>query len=481
MSLAHPYRSIPLQPSNRNSAVRDPLPARDGPVGTAARMILGVALVLAGCATPRNANPGPPNFVVIMADDLGYGDIAPYGGWIETPHLERMAADGLKFTDFHSNGAVCSPTRAALMTGRYQQRAGVPIVIFAPEDRPTHVDGLQDVEYTIAEMLRETGYATGIFGKWHLGYYPKYNPVRHGFDEFVGYVSGNVDFFSHVDGAGRFDWWHGSEVSDEEGYVTSLITRHAVRFIEDHRDRPFFLYIPHEAPHFPYQGPNDNPSGFRVEGGYSGRLDLTEEEIKARYREMVVAMDESVGAVLDALRRLDVASRTLVLFLSDNGATPDGSNGPLRGFKGSVWEGGHRVPAIAWWPGVISGGTETDQVALTMDVWPTVAELASVADSSPRPLDGRSLVPVLRGGQVRRGPVYWSFMDGLAMRDGDWKLVLGEDGRDAPELFDLRKDLGEQANLVEQERRRVAQMTEQARDWLSEVQSDATPQPSATR
>ena len=138
-----------------------------------------------------------------MADDLGYGDLSTYGGWIDTPNLDRMAAEGLKFTDFHSNGAVCSPTRAALMTGRYQQRAGVPIVIFAPENRPTHVDGLQDSEWTFAEALQEAGYATAIFGKWHLGYYPQYNPVRHGFAEFKGYVSGNVDFFSYGDGQRR--------------------------------------------------------------------------------------------------------------------------------------------------------------------------------------------------------------------------------------------------------------------------------------
>lgn len=428
----------------------------------------------------QHAEPGtrPPNFVVIMADDLGYGDLSTYGGWIEVPNLDRMAAEGLRFTDFHSNGAVCSPTRAALMTGRYQQRAGIPIVIFAPEERPTHIDGLQDTEFTFAEMLRERGYATGIVGKWHLGYYPQYNPVRHGFDSFRGYVSGNVDFFSHVDGAGRFDWWNDAELFDEKGYVTTLISEHAVRFIERHRDEPFCLYVPHEAPHFPYQGPNDDPTGFRVVNGYSGRLSLEPDAIRQRYRNMVVEMDRGIGAILDALQRLNLAERTLVFFLSDNGATPEGSNAPLRGGKGSVWEGGHRVPAIAWQPGAIVGNQVTDQLAATMDIWPTLAELAGWSAQIERPLDGISLVPTLRGAAAERRAMFWSFMDGLAMREGNWKLVLGEDGAYRPMLFDLASDIAEQHDLAADQPERAARMEQAARRWLEDVRATATPQPS---
>lgn len=442
------------------------------------RFALPVLILLASCSKPYESPDKPPNFVVIMADDLGYGDLSTYEGWIEAPNLDRMAAEGLAFTDFHSNGAVCSPTRAALMTGRYQQRAGIPMVVFAPEDRPTHIDGLQDVEWTFAEMLREQGYATGIFGKWHLGYYPQYNPVRHGFDVFKGYVSGNVDFFSHVDGAGRFDWWHDEEISDEPGYVTTLINKYAVRFIEENQARPFCLYVPHEAPHYPYQGPQDDPAGFRVVGGRSGRLDLSDDEIRERYREMVAAMDEGVGEILDTLRRLELADRTLVLFFSDNGAISPGSNSPLRGHKASVWEGGHRVPAIAWQPGAIAAGGVTDQLAATMDVWPTLAELAGGSVQEERPLDGVSLTPVLRGGSVERDPMYWSFMDGLAMRQGSWKLVLGEDGVQEARLFDLSADLGEQRNLANERPDRVARMAEMARLWLAEVKASATAQPS---
>ncbi|MCY4595926.1 MAG: sulfatase-like hydrolase/transferase [Bryobacterales bacterium] len=442
---------------------------------------IAALLFLISCSGSPEGKQRLPNFVVIMADDLGYGDLSTYGGWIDVPNIDRMAAEGLKFTDFHSNGAVCSPTRAALMTGRYQQRAGLPIVVFAPEDRPTHVDGLQAVELTFAEALGDTGYATALFGKWHLGYYPRYNPVRHGFDEFKGYVSGNIDFFSHVDGAGRFDWWHGEEKSDEPGYVTTLINKHSVRFIEDHYDDAFCLYVAHEAPHSPYQGPNDDPGGFRQVGGFSGQLSLSGDVVKEKYREMVVEMDNGVGAILETLSRLGIADRTLVLFFSDNGATPRGSNGSLRGHKGSVWEGGHRVPAVAWQPGAISGGTVTDQLAATMDVWPTLAELAGVSEPVERPLDGVSLVPVLAGGTVDRGPMFWSFMDGLAMRDGNWKLVSGEDGSEQPMLFDLGSDLAEANDVAAHETDRVAQMAVEASEWLRSVNADATPQPSTSQ
>lgn len=444
------------------------------------RFLLAAALLLVGC-TAAVDDEQPLNFVVIMADDLGYGDLSTYDGWIDTPNLDRMALEGLKFTDFHSNGAVCSPTRAALLTGRYQQRAGVPLVIFAAEDRPTHVDGLQDVEWTFAEALREAGYATAIFGKWHLGYYPQYNPTRHGFAEFKGYVSGNIDFFSHVDGAGRFDWWHGAEQSRERGYVTTLINQHAVQFIEERGDEPFCLYLAHEAPHYPYQGPEDGPAGFRKVGGFSGRQELSDEELRQKYYEMVAEMDRGVGEILDTLNRLGIAERTLVLFFSDNGATPDGSNGALRGHKASVWEGGHRVPAIAWRPGAIQAGGQTDQLATTMDIWPTIAELAGIEAEPDRPLDGVSVVQTLRGSSVERGPVFWSFMDGLAMRDGNWKLVAGEDGDEQPKLFDLSTDLAEQTNLAEQEPERTATMLNQAREWLQEVQASATEQPSTSR
>ena len=237
--------------------------------------LIGVAVPIAFAAgPPAGAQEGeagpPPNIVVIMADDLGYGDISPYDGWIDTPRLDRMAGDGMRFLDFHSSGNVCSPTRAGLMTGRYQQRAGIPGVLFANPARPSHDDGIGAEELTLAEALRARGYATGVFGKWHLGYRARFNPVRHGFDEFRGFVSGNIDYHSHVDTMGRADWWRDDELSTEPGYATHLVTQHALRFIDRHRDRPFFLYLPHHAPHYPFQGPDD-PADRAVGGEFDPR------------------------------------------------------------------------------------------------------------------------------------------------------------------------------------------------------------------
>ena len=415
-----------------------------------------------------------PNFVIIVADDLGYGDLSSYGGWIRTPHLDRLAQEGLRFTDFHSNGAVCSPTRAALMTGRYQQRAGLPAVVVADPKRPVHFHGLQDVETTLPEALRAHGYRTAIFGKWHLGYLPKFNPTRHGFEKFRGYVSGNVDFISHVSQAGEADWWEDDRRVDEEGYVTHLITRHAVRFLESVGQAPFFLYLPHEAPHYPYQGPRDVAD--RTVGGkfpnHGSRKDK-----KAAYREMVEELDKGVGEVIAKLRELKLAQNTLVLFFSDNGATRLGSNGALRGHKGSVWEGGHRVPAIAWWPGRIRAGVSAVP-AMTMDVFPTLLGLADLQPDAARPLDGVDLSPLLLDGKKlppRR--LFWQHRNDEAVRDGPWKLIRKGGDDSAVSLYRLDQDAAEKKDIAGEhadERKRLLGLLDA---WRRDVENGATPQP----
>ncbi len=461
----------------------------------ARRLCVGVAMAVAtlvaacGSGTETDAGRRPeiparprPNIVVIMADDLGYGDLSSYDGWIETPALDAMASEGVRFTDFHSSGAVCSPTRAGLLTGRYQQRAGIPNVIYANPAWNRH-HGLQPRETTIAELLGAEGYATGIVGKWHLGYRVQTNPLRHGFDAFHGYVSGNVDYFSHVDGFGNHDWWDGESNREEPGYVTHLINDHAVAFMEEQAtaDRPFFLYVAHEAPHFPYQGPGD--AAFRVVGE---RIPETREpeQVRRAYREMVEEMDAGIGAILDALRRLELAERTFVFFLSDNGATAAGSNGPLRGFKTSLWEGGHRVPAIAWWPGVIGAAATTGAVMTSIDLAATVLDVADVLLPEDRPLDGVSLLPHLLGGAAPDDrPLFWAYqqarrpVEQLAMRHGPWKLIVN--GPDGPEvaLYDLDEDPGETTNLAADEPERVAAMGDALDDWRFEVEEGATVQP----
>jgi arylsulfatase A-like enzyme len=390
------------------------------------------------CAESVQSN-SKPNIILIMADDLGYGDIRCYGSdYIQTPVLDKMASEGIKFTDFHSNGAVCTPTRAALMTGNYQQRAGLEGVIYAQMDRRMY--GISQSEKTIAEYFKEAGYSTGAFGKWHLGYKPEFNPVFHGFDQFYGYVSGNVDYISHRDGIGLYDWWLNADTCYEEGYVTDLITNHALEFIEENKDNPFFLYLPHEAPHFPYQGRNDQAD--RLPGEEFPALGSRPDK-KQAYKEMVEIMDENIGRVFNKLQELELEDNTLVLFCSDNGATNIGSNGELNGFKTSLWEGGHRVPAIVWYPAKIDAGASSDATILSMDILPTF--LSFIGESPAENLDGIDFSELMfNGKELEERPVFWRYRDQYVVREGDWKYLRIEDDE---YLFDLKNDISETVNL----------------------------------
>lgn len=434
-------------------------------------LLLASAVVAAPEAS--GAEP-PPNFVVILADDMGYGDATCY--WKDapaaTPNLDRMAAEGMRFTDFHSSGNVCSPTRAGLLTGRYQYRAGIPGVINADPAVPAHRWGLRTDEVTFAERLRDAGFRTSIFGKWHLGYDPGFNPVHHGFDEFRGYVSGNIDYHSHYDRMEVFDWWQGLEKKDEPGYVTHLVTGHAARFIRENRDRPFCLYVAHEAVHAPWQGPDDPPQRGPDARRGGGRVDM-----KRAFRDMMTELDRGVGEILAAVRGAGIEQRTLVFFFSDNGPA-GGSAGPLRGRKGSDWEGGHRVPAIAWWPGTVPRGSVCDEPVISLDLMPTMLELAGVPSRPDAPaLDGMSLVRLLAGEPGTLGPDRRLFWNGRAMREGPWKLMVG--GKGAPQgqvgLYHLGDDPGEQKNLAADHPKRVAAMREALETWWREVNAGSPP------
>ncbi|MHC4573952.1 MAG: sulfatase-like hydrolase/transferase [Planctomycetota bacterium] len=307
------------------------------------RVCLGAAAMTTGgmisCGADKKESK--PNIVLILADDLGYGDIGCYGSQtVRTPNLDALAGGGMKFTDFHSNGPMCSPTRAALLTGRYQQRAGIEGVLGYVRARKI---GMATTEVTFAEALKSAGYATGIFGKWHTGHLPEYGPIRQGFNTFRG-LYGGLDYHSHVNRVGRENWWKNEELAPEEGYVTELITAHAERFIEQHEDRPFCLYVPHFAVHFPWQGPNDKAdflpgvNNASPQKKYGSRTDR-----KNAYREMIESLDDSVGRIVDKIRRLGLERKTLVFFTSDNGGHElVASSGPLAGYKGSLLEGGHR-------------------------------------------------------------------------------------------------------------------------------------------
>ncbi len=431
------------------------------------------ALTAIACAP--GIEPGP-NIVVILADDLGYADIAAYGSERNrTPHLDRMAAEGLQFTDFHSNGPMCSPTRAALLTGLYPQRFGVQF--------ESALSGIEDYDIglpldalTIAEAVAEHGYATGMYGKWHLGYHPPFMPADQGFGDFRGLASGDGDHHSHIDRSGRKDWWHNSEIEMEEGYGVDLITNHSVDFIQRHRNEPFFLYVAHLAIHFPWQGPEDR--GYRVEGGNYHNLtklgELDSLDVSSQVNKMVEAVDGSVGRILEAVQEAGLDSRTLVFFTSDNGGylTYQGGyhniseNGPLRGQKTDPYEGGHRVPAIARWPGRIQPGA-TDELAATFDLFPTIMELVG-ADSGATALDGMSLTPLL----FERSPLpartlFWRMRGEAAVRRAQWKLVRNPNS--PIELYDLSVDVGESKNLAESNPDVTAELQRALAEWESDV------------
>jgi arylsulfatase A-like enzyme len=414
-----------------------------------------------------------PNIVVIMADDLGYGDLSCYNGWINTPHIDSIAKEGILLTDFHSNGTICSPTRAALMTGRYQQRAGIPSVIAADLKHPAHYRGLQLQETTIAEHFKRKGYACAIFGKWHLGYFPKYNPTHQGFDKFVGYVSGNIDFQSHVDQAGVFDWWHDLKPSNEAGYSTHLITSHAVEFIKDNKSRPFFLYVPHEAPHYPYQGPTDPPHR-TVDGDFNNRGTRT--DTKEAYREMVSEMDKGVGEIMAALSDASILDNTIVIFCSDNGATTLGSNGALRGFKGTNFEGGHRVPCVIQWAGHIDAGNQSPQLMASMDFLPSLFGLAGLQLPRRIKLDGMDLSEIILN---ERDPIIRTMVwNGTTIRRGRWKYMAMQKGLAVESLFDLTAEVDESINLITQYPRIAQSFRNELELWKKDMEKTKTPQPS---
>lgn len=441
-------------------------------------------------------DPGPPpNFVVIMVDDMGYAGVSCFGNpYFQTPEIDRLAKEGMRMTDFHSSGTVCSPTRAGLLTGRYQQRAGIEAVIHPFSDHPEHRKGLKPIENTFADLLREAGYTTGIVGKWHQGYphnSEEYHPQEHGFDEFIGYHSGNIDFVSHVGDHGKHDWWQGRERTVEEGYATHLINDDAEEFLRRHRDGPFCLYVSHLAIHNPVQVPGD-PVRRTEEEGWKRFKPGSEEERIEKFEGITLPIDEGVGQIRRTLIELGIEKNTLVLFFSDNGASGDFPSGSpdLRGRKGSVYEGGHRVPFIAWWPGTIEAGSESAELGITLDVMPTLLSLAGVEPPKDRPLDGVVLSPVWKGtGSLQERPLYWASMGNNgsrseAMREGPWKLVVlhpkakpGTFENEKVELYRLDRDLAETTDLATEHPEQAAAMLAKWKAWFADTQATMTPQP----
>ena len=396
-----------------------------------------------------------PNVIVILADDLGCGDISLYNGWVQTPRIDQMAREGVTFTDFHSNASLCSPTRAALLTGRYQQRVGIIEVVKGYQDTL----GLETTELTISRLMKQNGYRTALFGKWHLGWKPQYNPIHHGFDEFIGFLPGASSYLKHE------DWLEGTEVKEQKGYSTHIITDRSVDFIRRNKYNPFFLYISYQAVHNYYQIPSDS---IETKGS---DIPLSGEVARARYKIILQDMDESVGKIMNTLRDLKLEENTIVIFFSDNGDVRMGTNlRPYRGGKGTLYEGGHRVPAVVRWPGRIKAGWTSDELIVGMDILPTVMDIAGIDISKQRKFDGISIKDHLfNQTNMADRQVFFGHEPrlGTAMREGHWKMLTRGD---VIELYDLSNDIKEINNIADKYPDRTKEMRAAIEKWKLEVQ-----------
>jgi arylsulfatase A-like enzyme len=434
----------------------------------------------AWCALPRfvGSKGRPPNILFILADDLGYGDLSCYGRPdYRTPQLDRLAREGVRFTSNYTAAAVCTPTRVALMTGRYPAR--LPIGLVEPLRYGDESVGLPPEHPTPASLLKRAGYETALIGKWHLGYLPEHGPIRHGFDEFYGILSGGVDYFSHRDPGGKLDLHEGNVTVDEAGYMTDLLTDRAVQYLRRRHAGPFYLALHYTAPHWPWEGPGDTAASRR----YRTVADTVKRRFVNGYADggsprvfaaMVQRLDEGVARVLGALEDAGQSRDTFVVFTSDNGGERYSYNWPASESKVSLYEGGIRVPAIVRWPGRLPAGRTIDQTIITMDWTATMLALGGTGADSRYPLDGIDLLPLCQGRPVQFDrTLFWRTLTQEAARRGAWKyLSFGKDKL----LFDIPTDPGERADLAAYQPEKLAQLAEDFRRWDAQM----LPRPAAT-
>jgi arylsulfatase A len=405
-----------------------------------------------------------PNVIVFLTDDMGYGDIGPYGVRdTKTPHLDRMAREGVRFLESYSNGPVCTPTRAGLMTGRYQQRVGLEWAII-----PAQTDaGLPTSEITLARMLREDGYRTAMFGKWHLGSKPEFGPNAHGFSEFFGILGGNVDMYTHQNINGTPDLYENTELVRREGYLTDLLTARAEKFVDTAEPgKPFFLYVPYNSAHWPFQPPGRPDARTRENWMHGSRAD---------YIKMVENIDDGVGRVLGALDRRKLADNTLVVFTNDNGGERFSRNEPFFHHKATLWEGGIRVPTLMRWPGRIPAGAISRQPMITMDITASVLAATGTRPPAGRTMEGIDLMPVVSGRKPETERTFFWRIDRAdrkqkAVRRKNFKYV--RDGA-IEMLMDIAKDPAERHDIAPQHPEMMAELRQALELWEKEMDRNA--------
>jgi arylsulfatase A-like enzyme len=445
------------------------LQARPGPARP--WLVTGLLLLLTTAGLDAQPSPARPNVVLILMDDLGYGDLGSYGAPdLKTPALDRLAADGIRFTDFYANAPVCTPTRTGLMTGRYQQRYGLERPLSASGD---HLDvGLRPTGRTLPQLMKNAGYATALVGKWHLGWRPEFHPNRHGFDYFWGYLAGYIDWWTHVSSDGRPDLWRNGEPATYAGFFDDGVTEQAVRFIGEHAATPFFLEVAFGSPHWPFLSPAAPPAVPVAPGAMFQQPSGANPPTRRDYVAIVEHADANIAKILAAIERARLTANTMVIFTSDNGGEWLSRNAPFFHRKDSVWEGGIRVPAIVRWPAGLPSGRTTPQVAITMDLTRTI--LGAARADLPSDLEGIDLLPLLGaapppGGGLAR-TLFWRVstptLQQRAVRSGDFKYVL-DDAKQM--LFDLRTDPGERHDLSSSRQDLVRNLREKLLAWEKEV------------
>jgi len=421
----------------------------------------------------QHAKGSRPHIVFILADDLGWGDLSCYGRPdYRTPNIDRLALQGTKLTDAYSASAVCTPTRCGYITGRYPARSKIgleePLI-----GNNTSV-GLEPDKQTIASLLKQSGYNTALFGKWHLGFRPEWGPNAHGFEEFFGILAGAGDYFLHQDGFGKPDLYENLTPVERHGYLTDLLTERAVDYVKKPRSTPFFLSLHYTAPHWPWQGPQGGETISPTDKG-------TEPQIMARggslklYAQMMKSLDDGVGKVMQALRAAGIDRNTLVIFTSDNGGERFSYLWPFSGQKGDLLEGGIRVPAIVRWPGVVPANHVTHQMAITMDWTATILANAKADVPVDSALDGIDLLPILKGSRKEFDRTFfWRIYSQDAVREGKWKFVRNGEAR---KLFDLSVDEHEQADLSQKHPETLQRLMKEFANWNDQM----LPRPPARR
>ena len=406
-----------------------------------------------------------PNIIFILADDLGWGDLSCYGRPdYRTPNLDRLAAQGVRFTDAYAASAVCTPTRCAFFTGRYPARLRIGLI--EPLPATNHEVGLDPQHPTIASLLKGNGYETALIGKWHLGFRPEWGPNAHGFDEFFGVLAGASDYHLHKNGLGEPDLYENLNPVEKNGYLTDLLTDRAVSYIKRRRNAPFYISLHYTAPHWPWQ---DRKGGERVvftdkaiepvTMARGGSLKL--------YAEMMRSLDDGVGQVMKALTTAGLERNTLVIFTSDNGGERFSYQWPFSGEKGDLLEGGIRVPAIVRWPGVVPAKRVLNQLAITMDWTATILATSETTADQQYPLDGIDLLPIIKGADsVHDRTFFWRIHNQDAVRQGNWKYVRNGARR---QLFDLSVDQRERSDFSTQNRDVLERLAAEFDKWNQQM------------